>query len=103
LLVPGRLDAALAVWLLIGRHLLAKLAGSHVRDAPLMLPLKRKVTSTIGLIELIPVRCADSMAEPLASNYLSASVLTRSDGWIAVPADSEGFPAGTQVVVRPWP
>ena len=103
LLVPGRLDAALAVWLLIGRHLVAKLAGSGVADLPMQVPLKRKVTSTIGLAELIPVRCAGGMAEPLASGYLSFISLARSDGWIVVPADSEGFPAGTHVAVRPWP
>ncbi len=65
-----------------------------------MLPLKRKVTSTIGLTELIPVSCAGGMAEPLGSGYLSFTALTRSDGWIVVPADSEGFAAGTQVAVR---
>ena len=31
LLVPGRLDAALAIWLLIGRHIVAKLAGGSDR------------------------------------------------------------------------
>ncbi len=103
LLVPGRLDAALTVWLLIGRHLTAKLAGGTVDDMPAMLPLKRKVTSAIGMTELIPVRCAGGVAEPLASGYLSFAALARSDGWIVVPADSEGFPAGTQVTVTPWP
>jgi molybdopterin molybdotransferase len=103
LLVPGRLDAALAVWLLIGRHLVAKLAGGRVEDSRAMLPLKRKVTSTIGLTELIPVRCADGMAEPLASGYLSLSSLAQSDGWIVIPAESEGFPPFTQVAVNPWP
>ncbi len=103
LLIPGRLDAALAIWLLIGRHLVAKLAGGSVADAPAMLPLKRKVASTIGLTELIPVICAGGLAEPLASGYLSLTALSRSDGWIVVPADSEGFAAGTQVVFRPWP
>jgi molybdopterin molybdotransferase len=103
LLMPGRVDAVLAVWLLIGRHLTAKLAGGSAEEAPAMLPLKRKVTSTIGLAELIPVGCAGAMAEPLASGYLSLTALTRSDGWIVVPADSEGFAAGTQVAVRPWP
>jgi molybdopterin molybdotransferase len=103
LLVPGRIDAALAVWLLIGRHLAARLAGGRVEDAPVMLPLKRKVTSTIGLAELIPVSCAGGVAEPLASGYLSFAALARSDGWIVVPADSEGFAAGTPVAVRSWP
>ena len=103
LLIPGRIDAALALWLLIGRHLVAKLAGGSVPDAPTVVPLKRKVTSTIGMTDLIPVSCAGGMAEPLASGYLSLTALARSDGWIVVPADSEGFPAGAQVAVRPWP
>ena len=103
LLVPGRLDAALAVWLLIGRHIVAKLAGGKVDDMPVMMPLKRKLTSPIGLTEVVAVSCAGGMAEPLASGYLSLAALARSDGWIVVPAESEGFPAGTQVAVRAWP
>jgi molybdopterin molybdotransferase len=103
LLVPGRLDAALAIWLLIGRHLVAKLAGGSVTDLPATLPLKRKVTSTIGLTELVPVSCAGGVAEPLASGYLSLEALARSDGWIVVQAESEGFAAGTPVAVRSWP
>jgi molybdopterin molybdotransferase len=103
LLVPGRLDAALALWLLIGRHLVAKLAAGSVLDAPVVVPLKRKVTSAIGITELVPVACEGGMAEPLGSGYLSFGALARSDGWIVVAADSEGFPAGAQVAVRPWP
>jgi molybdopterin biosynthesis enzyme len=103
LLVPGRIDAALAAWLLIGRHLAARLSGGRIEDASVTLPLKRKVTSTIGLTELIPVRTADGLAEPLASGYLSLTALARSDGWIVIPADSEGFAAGTPVAVTPWP
>jgi molybdopterin molybdotransferase len=103
LLIPGRLDAALAVWLLIGRHLVGKLAGGKVEDEPVVMPLKRKVVSTIGMTELMPVRVAGGMAEPLASGYLSVAALARSDGWVVVPADSEGFAEGTPVAVRPWP
>lgn len=102
LLIPGRIDAVLAVWFLIGRHLAAKLAGGSVTPASALLPLKRKITSTIGMTELVPMGCADGMAEPLTSGYLSFTALTRSDGWIAVPADSEGFAAGTPVAVQPW-
>jgi molybdopterin biosynthesis enzyme len=102
LLVPGRLDGAIAAVLLVGRHLVARLAGARVEDLPVMLPLKRKVTSTVGLTELVPVRCAGGVAEPLASGYLSFQSLTRSDGWIVVAADSEGFAAGTPVAVNRW-
>lgn len=103
LLIPGRLDAALATWLLIGRHIVASLAGCRVEDAPVMLPLTRKVSSTIGLVELVPVRRVERMAEPLGSGYLSFQSLTKSDGWIAIPADSEGHQAGAIVAVRSWP
>jgi molybdopterin biosynthesis enzyme len=103
LLLPGRLDSALAGWLFMGRHIVARLAGGRMEDAAKMLTLKRKVTSTVGLAELIPVRCANGMADPLTSGYLSFESLAGSDGWISVPADSEGFAAGTQVAVRPWP
>jgi molybdopterin molybdotransferase len=103
LLLPGRIDAALAIWLLLGRHIVAKLAGGKVKDMPAVLPLRRKVTSSIGMTELIPVSCEDGMAEPLGSGYLSLTALSRSDGWIVIPPDSEGFAAGSQVGVNPWP
>ena len=103
LLVPGRLDAALVVWLLIGRHLVATLASGVVEDSPMILPLRRKVTSTIGMTEIIPVSRRDRMAEPLGSGYLSLTALSRSDGWILIPAESEGFPAGSKVAVHQWP
>jgi molybdopterin molybdotransferase len=106
LLLPGRLDAALAVWMLVGRHLLGALAASKHKDGEPgeALPLARKVSSAIGLTELVPVRRdADGLAEPLAARYLPLSALSRGDGWILVPAESEGFAAGATVQVRPWP
>jgi molybdopterin biosynthesis enzyme len=106
LLLPGRLDAALAVWLVVGRHLLAALAASKSKEseAAETLTLARKVSSTVGIAELVPVRrTPEGRAEPLATRYLPLSSLTRSDGWILVPAESEGFAAGASVQVRSWP
>ncbi|HEX3937307.1 MAG TPA: molybdopterin-binding protein [Xanthobacteraceae bacterium] len=103
LLIPGRIDAALAIWMLIGRHLVAKLAAGRAADtATTLMPLARKVTSTIGMTELVPVRCVGGVAEPLGTGYLSLTALTHSDGWIVVPAGSEGFQQGTDVAVKPW-
>lgn len=105
LLLPGRLDAALSVWILVGRRILERLAATSNKDREPAesLPLARKVVSTIGLAEVVPVRCSDGNAVPLAAKYLSLSSLARSDGWILVPADSEGYSAGSMVQVRPWP
>jgi molybdopterin biosynthesis enzyme len=55
------------------------------------------------MTELIPVRCENGMAEPLGSGYLSLTALSGSAGWIVIPPDSEGFAAGSQVAVNPWP
>jgi molybdopterin biosynthesis enzyme len=103
LLVPGRLDAALTVWFLLGRHLAARLARGVIADTPVTAILRRKVTSSIGMTELMAVRCVDGMAEPLGAGYLSLTALARSDGWIVVGADSEGFAAGREVAVHRWP
>jgi molybdopterin molybdotransferase len=105
LLLPGRLDAALAVWLVVGRPMLDCLAAAKAcgREPGETLTLARKVASTVGLAELVPVRRNADQAEPLATKYLPLSSLARSDGWMLVPPDSEGYAAGTRVQVRPWP
>jgi len=103
LLVPARVDSALAAWLLLGRPLLARLSGRCDEDAGREYPLARKVSSSLGLTELIPVRRIGDSIEPLASGYLSLAALANADGWILVPPDSEGHPAGAAVTVRPLP
>ena len=106
LLLPGRLDAALAAWLVIGRRMLAHLAGADIAkldDVPPSLPLARKVTSTVGLAEVVPVRRVGDKVEPIAHGYISLSALARADGWILVPAESEGYSAGASVSVWPLP
>jgi molybdopterin molybdotransferase len=103
LLVPGRLDSALAVWLTLGRPMLARLSGSNEPERTNVVTLTRKIASTLGMAEVVTVRCRDGKAEPIASGYLSAQALAQADGWILVPAQSEGFPAGAEVMLKPLP
>ena len=56
LLMPGRIDAALACWLAIGRPLLDRLSGASAGDNAITATLARKVTSTVGIAEVIPLR-----------------------------------------------
>lgn len=103
LLLPGRLDAALAAWLLVGRPMLARLAGAEDDLPSVPAALTRKIASAIGLAEVVPVHCANGEAEPLATGYWPLQALARANGWVLVPASSEGWPAGTRVDVRPLP
>ena len=61
------------------------------------------MTSTVGIAEVIPLRRAGEQVEPLASGYLPLQTLARADGWMLVPAESEGYPAGTTIEMRPLP
>jgi len=103
LLMPGRLDAVLACWLTIGRPLVDRLTAATSRDIPVKAVLTRKVTSTIGLAEVVPLRSGGDGVEPLATGYLSLQSVARADGWMLVPAESEGYPAGTAIDMRPLP
>jgi molybdopterin molybdotransferase len=103
LLLPGRLDSALAVWLIVGRHLLTRLTGCLDEESTTRLKLARKIASPLGLAEVVPVHLRDGAAEPIASGYVPLSALAQADGFILVPSDSEGYPPGTEVVIRPWP
>jgi molybdopterin molybdotransferase len=67
---------------------------------PVVAKLARKISSPIGRLDYARVRLADGQVEPLA--IAGASVLsstTRADGFVIVPADSEGFAPGTEVEV----
>jgi molybdopterin molybdotransferase len=103
LALQGRLDAALAAWHILGWVMLARLAGS---DEPPLLrtrKLTHKVSSTLGFSELVPVRSENPVVTPIASGYVPLSALGQANGWIFIKPDSEGYPAGSEVVVRPWP
>jgi molybdopterin biosynthesis enzyme len=103
LLLPGRLDAALSAWLLVGRHLQARLTGAAPVETTVKVTLGRKIVSTIGLAEVVPVGYGEGGVEPLASGYFPARSLTHAAGWVYVPPESEGFPPGATVELRPFP
>jgi molybdopterin biosynthesis enzyme len=103
LLLPGRIDAAVAVWLLIGQAIMARLRGGAVDSPSHKTALSGKIASTVGLAELVLVRRVADGVEPLASKYLPLATLAQADGWIVIPAASEGLAPGAQVIVRPLP
>jgi molybdopterin biosynthesis enzyme len=103
LVMPGRLDAALAVWLLLGRAMVARLRGASEHLSTRKSTLVGKIASTVGLTELVLVRHAGDGVEPLASKYLPLATLAQADGWLVIPATSEGLPPGARVTVYPLP
>jgi len=103
LLLPGRLDAAIAGWFLVGRGMLARLRGGTDDEYGTTATMARKVASTVGLTEMVLVKRTDEGLVPLAAKYLPITAFGDADGWILIPAASEGYPAGASVSVRPLP
>jgi molybdopterin molybdotransferase len=64
-------------------------------------PLSAKLSSALGRVDYARVRLTESGVEPLAISGASIlSSTTRADGFVVVPADCEGYPAGEGV--RVW-
>jgi molybdopterin molybdotransferase len=63
-------------------------------------PLRRKLVSAIGRTDYARVTLRDDQVEPLAISGASVlSSTTRADGFVVIPADSEGYPEGAEVEV----
>jgi molybdopterin molybdotransferase len=67
---------------------------------PIRATLARKLSSLIGRLDYARVQLVEGVVEPLAIGGASVlSSTTRADGFVIVPADSEGFAAGAEVEV----
>jgi molybdopterin molybdotransferase len=67
---------------------------------PMRAKLARKISSPIGRLDYARVQIVDGAVEPLSVGGASVlSSTTRADGFVIVPADSEGFAPGTEVKV----
>ena len=103
LILPGRLDAALAAWLVLGRHLLMRLTGCGHAEPGVPVRLARKITSTVGLAEVVLVRRCDDGVEPIAVGCFPLHALAQANGWLLVAPEREGFPAGATVDMHALP
>ena len=101
-LLPGNPVSCLCAYdFFAGRAI--RVLGGHAADWPYkktVRPLSRKISSVIGRVDYTRVKVENDRVEPLA--IAGASILsstTRADGFVVVPADSEGYPPGAEVDV----
>jgi molybdopterin biosynthesis enzyme len=94
--LPGAPDQALAAWWALVLPALDRLAGRQPREQ-IMLPLARKIASSVGIAEIVLLERHDGAWMPLAVGELSLQAIARADAWLTVPGGSEGFAAGTPI------
>lgn len=103
LLLPGNPVSCLAAYDFFAGPAIRRLAGLP-EGSPYVTRrarLTRRIASMLGRTDYCRVVCTPDGAEPLA--VAGASVLsstTRADGFVVVPAGSEGFPEGAEVTVH---
>lgn len=101
-LLPGNPVSCLCAYdFFAGRAL--RLLGGRAAEWPhriLRATLSRKIASAVGRVDYCRVRINGAEAEPLALSGASIlSSTTRADGFVIVPAESEGYGPGTEVMV----
>jgi molybdopterin biosynthesis enzyme len=94
--LPGAPDQALAGWWTLVLPVLDRLSGREQRRTR-PLPLARKIASSVGIAEIVLLKNTDGAWMPLATGDLSLDAIAGADAWLAVPAGSEGYAAGTPV------
>ena len=97
---PGAPDQALAVCLMLVRPALDLLTARLPRQ-DIVRPLARKVSSSIGVAEIVLLEALDDKWMPIATGQLSLDAIARSEAWLVVPGDSEGYATGTAVGAFP--
>jgi molybdopterin biosynthesis enzyme len=81
------------------RPLLAALAGEVATQRIAHAVLAQAAPSNHGREELLPVRLCAGYAEPVSLKSGLISPLTRADGYIRIPRDTEGLVQGASVEV----
>jgi molybdopterin molybdotransferase len=102
-LLPGNPVSCLCAYdFFAGRAIRA--LGGRSRDWPYPMrraPLRRKLVSVVGRVDYARVKIVEGSVEPLAIGGAAVlSSTTRADGFVIIPADSEGYPPGAEVEVR---
>jgi molybdopterin molybdotransferase len=94
--LPGTPDHALPAWWALALPVLDRLSAELARR-PATLPLQRKIASHVGIAEIVLLERNEGAWMPLSVGDMSLETIARADAWLAVPAGSEGFAAGTPV------
>ncbi len=101
-LLPGNPVSCLCAYDFFAGRAIRALGGRPRRwPYPLKrLTLRRKLVSKVGRVDYARIRVQGQHVEPLAIGGASVlSSTTRADGFVVVPADSEGYAEGTALDV----
>jgi molybdopterin molybdotransferase len=99
--LPGNPRSALVVFRMIGVPIVRLVGGatSPPPDPTTRAQLSRDIPSAAGRLDVVQVTVRDGTAIPLFGASALLSILTAADGYVVVPDEATGLPAGAEVEV----
>ena len=100
ILLPGAPLACICAYDLVAARALRRMSGrkSALPYRRVTLTLGRKIVSKIGCLDLARLKITGDIADPIAtSDGRTLSTTIQADGFLLIPPQSEGYPAGTRV------
>lgn len=95
--VPSRIDTMMGAWCALLLPVFAALVGATMQA--MEMPITRKLTSAVGLNDVVLYRIKDGAAEPLACGDFPLSAIIPANAFGLIPAGFEGFASGAHVAV----
>jgi molybdopterin molybdotransferase len=99
--VPDLADCLLAAALVLVPPLMRQLSGA-LHDVTHSIPAKltRRISSNIGMTEIVLLARENDQATPIAVGDLPLSAIARADSFALVPPEAEGHAAGDVIAVH---
>lgn len=101
-LLPGQPTACLAAYDLLVGPAIRTLSGLPVGwpYRAVSVPLAAAVSSSRGRMDYVRVRLSEGLAHPLGGGASRMSSTTQADGFLLVPEDRDGLPAGETATIH---
>ncbi len=97
MIVPPLPESAVAASLAILPPLCAALSGHRISDQPERVALTRRVSSRVGVAEIVLLQRSGADAAPVALGDLPLSSLAQADLWAMIAPEAEGHAAGDAI------
>ncbi len=98
--MPGYPTSALSNYYIIVEPILEKMSGRKVRKNYTSARMKRKVLSTVGRYQFLPVKLEEGAAVPVMRGSSSITTLAIADGFVEIEENVEVVEKGATVSVR---
>ena len=87
--LPGYPTSCLSNFYILVTHVIDKMNGVNSKNIAVKKKLSRKIASTIGRFEFLPVKIEGDYAVPVLKGSSSISTLSEADGYIEISENDE--------------